>query len=432
MVSNWTSHSNRSITAEEQQIYDHLLRCVEYETPEQLIERFRALFIDGGGYGDRDVVIALDQVVSNRNMDEHFRFIMNRCCHILINRWQSRRQLQTAIPDLIELFEEGPTRHINEISRGRSIRALHGAVDQFKETDQFATLRRLAQVVSESPAYTRYEGSRPLGTLIRHYPYLYEHCLVSEDSPKEHQQHVRLIQRQAQQKFEVDLSHYVTYRVRRSRLRRQQSDTNANHKTAAKLRPVTNPTLLSDRDLVASLRHFSYGSSGDSYRGFAKRFQVHSCKAPVRYKAFKDNLYDYIIAGIDPEYGRRQFNNLLHNHLTNTYPDNDDKLLDDFLLVRTCGQLFNFLVLDSQKNPEHFVFIDLINNLGPLSTTGLLLKVLLLCGKVRSYLERRLSILFNHYESATRDTVNWLVQAFENLNIALSLNFGSVDLSHVL
>ncbi|MEO0533504.1 MAG: hypothetical protein AAF215_06510 [Cyanobacteria bacterium P01_A01_bin.123] len=430
MVSNWTSQSNRFTTTEEQQLYDHLLQCVEHEAPQQLIERFQALFIDGVGYGDREMVSALDQLVSSRNIDEHFRFIMNRCCHILINRWQSRRQLQTAIPELIELFEVGPTRHVHEVSRGRSIRSLHAVVEQFKETEQYATLRRLAQVVSESPDYNNPEGTRPLGTLIRHYPYLYEHCLVSEDSPKEHQRHVRRIQRRAQQKFEIDLSHYVTYRVRRSRLHKQQPD--SGHKTVKLLRPVTNPTLMSDRDLVTSLQHFSYTSSGNSYRSFAKRFEVQSCQTPIRYKAFKDNLYDYITAGIDPEYGRRQFNNLLHNHLIDTYPNSNDKLLDDFLLVRTCGQLFNFLVLDSQKNPEHFVFIDLINNLGALSTTGLLLKVLLLCGKVRSCLERRLSILFNHYESSTRDTVNWLVQVFENLNIALSLNFGSVDLSHVL
>jgi hypothetical protein len=63
-------------------------------------------------------------------------------------------------------------------------------------------------------------------------------------------------------------------------------------------------------------------------------------------------------------------------------------------------------------------------------TTGLLLRILLICHQVRPFLERRFSILFNHYEVASSETVAWLVNLFENINVALSLNFGSVDLSH--
>ena len=427
-VGNRLRSNHQFVTADEQQIYDHLLQCVSDETPELLLERFKALFIEGVGYSDREIMAALDQIVCSRSVDENFRFIMNRCCHILVNRWQSRRQIQTAMPELIELFEAGPTRHINEVVRGRSIRALHTAIAQFKETEQYATLRRLSQVVGESGSGSP-GGNRPLGTLISRYPYLYEHCLVSEDCPEEHQRNVRRIQQQAQQKYEVDLSHYVTYRVRRSQIRKQSPEQEA---ATARLRPDQHPTLLGDRDLVKSLQYFSHRSSGNSYRGFAQRFQSQNCQTPIRYKAFKDNLYDYITTGIDPGYGNRQFNNLLYAHLTKTYPDSHHKTVDDFLLVRTCDQLFNFLVLDSQKNPAHFVFIDLINNLGARFTTGILLKVVLLCSRIRSALDRRLSVLFNHYESATRDSVSWLVQVLENLNVALSLNFGSVDLSHVL
>jgi hypothetical protein len=90
------------------------------------------------------------------------------------------------------------------------------------------------------------------------------------------------------------------------------------------------------------------------------------------------------------------------------------------------------LVLESSSHPEHFVFVDLINNLGPLFTTGLLMKVVLLCRKVKPYLEKRFSILFSHYESASQNSVEWLVKMFENLNIALSMTFGKTDLSHLI
>ena len=62
---------------------------------------------------------------------------------------------------------------------------------------------------------------------------------------------------------------------------------------------------------------------------------------------------------------------------------------------------------------------------------GVLLRIVLLCRKVRPYLERRFSILFNHYEYSEQRAVQWLVNALEMLNIALVTNFGKLDLSLV-
>lgn len=396
-----------------------------------MIARFQSLFIEGLGYPDREVVAALDDILNGPEVDQYFRYILNRCCHILINRWQTHSQFQSAIPDLVALFEQAPTSRVNEYSRSRSVRRLRQITREFQETEQYVTLRRLARVVEarQQRRIAREEdaGSKPLGTLIDRYPYLYEYCLVSEDSDLEHQQHIRRMQAEVQHKFEVDLSHYVTYRVRLSRMNRQGAGPSLD-----RLRPIENPTLLNDRELVSSLRQFSgQGSDGRSYREVAQRFMMNSCQG-CSYKSFKEDLYDYITAGVESGYGRRQFNKLLSDQLMGVYSDSDHKPLNDFLVVRTCSQLFNFLVVDNANSGQHFVFVDLINNLGPLWTTGLLLRLLLICRKVRPYLERRFSILFNHYEASTRDTVIWLVNVLENLNIALSLNFGSLDLSHVM
>ncbi|MGK7874199.1 MAG: hypothetical protein AB4426_13065 [Xenococcaceae cyanobacterium] len=97
----------------------------------------------------------------------------------------------------------------------------------------------------------------------------------------------------------------------------------------------------------------------------------------------------------------------------------------------TCSQLFNFLVVESPQNPKHYVFLDLITNLGATCTIGLLLKLLLLCPMIKPYLEKRFSILFNHYKSFTREGVPWLIKALENLHIAFSVNFGGLDWSYL-
>lgn len=102
------AYPSRSISPQEQALYGHLLAYAEYESPECLIERFQSLFIDGVGYSDPEIVTALDQIISDRDIEEYFHFILNRCCHILINRWQSNPQLQYAVPSLIDLFETPP------------------------------------------------------------------------------------------------------------------------------------------------------------------------------------------------------------------------------------------------------------------------------------------------------------------------------------
>ncbi len=421
-MSTSTAYHNRSISPQEQALYDHWLSCVETESPEQLIERFQTLFIDGTGYPHRDVVLALDEILASKEMEDYFQYVLNRCCHILINRWQARSQCQSAIPQLIALFEQEPSSKRAEFSRSRQVRNLHRVVSRFVHTEQYLTLKRLARLL-EQPEQSVADKNQPLGTLIQRYPYLYEHCLVNDDSPEELQDNIRRIQTKAQHEFEVNLSHYVTYRVRRAQARRQGGDNKLIH-----LRPVPNPTLLSDRELVTSINQFSGKvDQGRTYRDSAQIFIQRN--QAITFGGFKRELYVYLSGTIPTSNGSSKFNASLSQHLNQTLAQNDHQPLNDFLMVRSLSQLLNFLVVESPAHPQHFVFIDLINNFGPILTTSLLLKLALICRKIKPYLERRFSILFNHYETATQGTVDWLVKMLENLNVAFSLNFGSVDIA---
>ncbi len=421
MTTTWTDSDIRHTSSHEQQLYDHLLYWVQVESPSQLIERFERLFLTGARYADPQVWLALEKVVTDKRAEQEFKFVLNRCCHILINRWQMQPQLQGAIPELVALLENPPD---PTKVQSRGARRLRQLIQLFSETEQYVTLRRLSQVVSQTAEFSA-NGTTSVGNLIRRYPYLYEHCLLSEDSSYEYQQTVRQIQASVQRRFEVDLSQYVTYQVRRAQAIRTRS-TEAMDRI---IHPVENPTLLTERELGAALKQFVGKVQGsDTYRDVAQSFLTHSSQTSS-YKEFKDDLYEYLTASIDPAYGKRQFNDRLHNHLKNILTQSDYQKPSEFLLVRTCSQLLNFLVVESPQRPNHFVFVDLITNLGVTFTTGLLLKIVLLCRKVKPYLEKRFSILFNHYESATRDGVPWLITSLENLNVAFSVHFGSADLS---
>jgi hypothetical protein len=421
VTTTWTESDIRQPSLEEEQLYDHLLYCVQVESCSQLIERFRALFLDGVRYEEPQVWLALEKVAMNKRAEQEFKFVLNRCCHILINRWQLQPQLQGAIPELVALFENPPD---PARVQSRGARRLRHLVQLFTETEQYLTLRRLSTVMSES-AEVYHSGSISVGTLIQRYPYLYEHCLLSEDSSYEHQQTVRQVQSRIQRRFELDLSQYVTYQVRRAQAMRSQSKDSLDKI----IQPVRNPTLLTERELAVALKQFVGKVQGsDTYRDVAHSFLTHSSQT-TSYKAFKDDLYEYLTLSIDPSYGKRQFNDRLYHHLSDTLPQCNSQKPTEFLLVRTCSQLLNFLVVESPQRPNHFIFVDLITNLGATFTTGLLLKIVLLCRKVKPYLEKRFSILFNHYEASTKDGVPWLITSLENLNVAFSVHFGSADLS---
>ena len=424
-MNTWTTRHSRQAEQDEQLLYDHFLRLVQSELPSDLVQRFRLLFIDGIDYPNAEISAALEKIAANKSADQEFRFVLNRCCHILINRWQARPQYQTYIPTLIEVFESATACSTREYARSRSVRRLRELVKDFVDSDQYLALRRLAQVTSQN-IETNPLGV-PLGKLIHRYPYLYEHCLVAEGSTLEQQQTIRHLKARAERQYELDLSQFVTYQVRRSQISRS----NLPEVASRVLQPAKNPTLLSDEALCVAVKHFAGKSQGaDTYRDSAQRFLTHSSQTSS-FHSFKDDLYQYMTASVDPEYGNRQFNNQLYAQLNAALPESNAHRVNDFLIVRTCSQLLSFLVVESSQKPSHFVFVDLLSNIGPAMATGLLLKIVLICRKVKPNLEKRFSILFSHYESSKRENVQWLVQAMEHLNLALSTNFSTLDLSFI-
>ena len=146
-MDSWGNHYNHRITSTEQLLgllYNHVQSCVEEESPSTLIARFRDLFIEGAQYPDPEVWQALHTIVKSDFAQREFKFILNRCCYIIINRWQ-KRHLKGFIPELIEQFEIEPTR----IPPARTTLRLRELVERFTQSDQYRALRHLAQVIDQ-------------------------------------------------------------------------------------------------------------------------------------------------------------------------------------------------------------------------------------------------------------------------------------------
>lgn len=403
---------------EEQVLYDYWLDRVRTDSPEELIEDFRRLFIEGRGYQEAPIYLALERLVKAKDAEIRFYHFFNRCCHILINRWQMQPTCQLAIPELVSLLENLPPARQGYHSTSNTLRHL---LKNFTLSDDYVKLQRLARIISSK--YSEETAPR-VGTLINRYPYLYDHCLLSDESPREQRRTVRRIKVKTERCFEVNLSHYVTYQVR---LRQVAHAPKTSEEAGRIIQPVKNPTLLNDKELNRALKYYVSPVEGNyTYKALSQNFLANTVYSST-YKDFKNDLYDYLITSVD--YGKGQFNKKLYDVLQNTLPQWDQQKPSEFLILRTSSQLFNYLVVESGQKPDHYIFIDMITNMGVTRTVGLLLKLVLVCRKVKPHLDKRFSILFNHYEGFSRDQVPWLVKSLESLQVAFSIHFGKADLS---
>lgn len=421
-----------NIEAHKQTIYDHLLHCVRTEAANAVMQRFHTLFIAGLHYPDPTVKAALNQIVISVKNREDFALFFNRCCYILVNAWQNQPACRGMIPELVGVLGRMSAAPAT-LGRSRATTRLRSLMQQFAQSSYYQRLRRFAEFMSPQ---ANAAASKPLSSILRRYPYLYQHCLISREDSQEHQTTVRQVQQQAQEKFEQDLSHYLTGILKRPigldpALLQAADRTQLVLPHTGELIRHQNPTLLSDRELCGSLKHYvGRIDRQGSYKDVAKHFLLRN-QASQSYLSFKKNLYDYLVTSVDPKFGRCRFNPQLQQQFEALFPECNQRPMSEFLLVRTCNRLLNFLVFESRQRPNHMVFMDLINNTGSTATVGLLLKVVLLCKKIKPYLENRFALLFNHYEAQKQGTVKWLVACLEKLNLAWSAHFGRFDFSFV-
>jgi len=403
-------------SSNEQRLYAHIADCVQKESPTQVIERFRQLFIDGMGYPDREIEATLYSIVSVKRSDQDFKYILHRCCYIPINRWQLHLQYKGAIAQLLALFKHNSPRFGMEFY---IVKRLQEQITFFTKSEEFVTLERLVKALEKELEPHQKESNCALGELIYRYPYLYGHSLLSKDSIEEDKQTIKRLQAQRRRQFERNLSEYLNYLVE------------PRNTEIGIVERAANPTLLNDGELHLAVREFAGKVAGDRTYKEAAHFFLRDARNTPSYQLFKVNLYEYLISSVEPEYGGRLFNSRLYKHIRNTFPENDSVKLNNLLLVRTCHQLFNFLVVENITYPSHYVFYDLVYNLGPSRTMGLLLKLVLLSRQLKPELEKRFSILFNHYEGKGYNDIKWFIKSLENLNVAFVVNFGKVDLSLV-
>ncbi|MDJ0707587.1 MAG: hypothetical protein QNJ46_30290 [Leptolyngbyaceae cyanobacterium MO_188.B28] len=405
-----SSYRNNLTTKQEDLLYRHLWDCVRTEPADDVLNRFRRLFIEARGYGDPQVWRALTRIINAPGAEKTFKYTLNRCCYTVINPWQTDVERHAAIPKLVALFEEIP----DNLTRSTLSNRIRMLVRKYTQTEQYAALHRLPHVLIETEENKTATENNPVGTLIRRYPYIYDYSLLTEDSGHAQKYAVKSLRKKAERRFGVELIRYNSSRLGYSS--GEYAD---------------NPTLLSDEELNSALEYYTGKIEGNwGHRDLAMWFSTYS-QTVSSYREFKAELSDYLISPLAtamPKYLNNCFSRQLRQYLKNMLSDFDAYPLNDFVLVETCRRLLNFLVVESAQRPAFQTFRHLIREIGFQLTIGLLLRIVLLCSAAKPWLERCFSILFNLHERYLRSDVPWLVTSLEHVNIALSSNFGGPQL----
>ena len=407
-------------------IYHHLQDCLERDSPEIIIERFRYLFIKGSGYQDKEIRTALDGIIESSSSPSDFYYFLNRCCQIIISYWYKHSKFKSSIPLLIAQLDLALPPGSAHSKFAKKLRQL---IKSFQTTDQYFNLKRLGKLIVQSQPNFQAETDKSVGSLIKRYPCLYQHCLLGQDSSYEFQKTIRKIQKKIQHNYDFRLSQYVTYRARLAEIDRQAQLSNSKINDKSLIKPVKNPTLISDRKLDKTLHQYIGKVEKDhSYQDLACNF-LNQTAGIIPYQVFRNELYQYLTSGLNSEYCKSKLNPKISKCLQETLPNRGKGKIDDFSMTRACSHLLKTLILDSKNNPEHYLFIDMIVNMGTTEVIGFLLKIVLICPKVKPCLEQKFAILFSHYESFTKDELTWLINSLEKLQLAFSIHFGKVDFS---
>lgn len=413
-MDSWAHYFERPTTPAEIYLYDHLMREARTVEPAKVVEHFRQLFVEGVSYKNPRVVKALEWIVNAPFSRSEFKFILNRSYYIVINAWRESSKNRVFIPALIDTVLTLP---VTPDSSTRN-RHLWQLTQHFIQSEQYQALKRLALAIRTDTKFGKepqpHQSTHvPLETIIHRYPYVYEYHLLTQDSTVEQRHTIQAMRREAQTQYDMDLSRYMAYHR------------SSSYRDVAVF-PAKNPTLLSDARLNKALSQYVGKVDGaNTQKDLANCFLTYS-KWTRSYREFKSDLYDYLTLSMGPWFSGHRFGHKLSDRLSATLAQFDDRPPTNVLFQETCKSLLNFLVVESPQNPEHANFIDLLGNLGATLTISVLLKIILLCEHAKPWLERRFSILFNHYGDRPQSDVKWLIESMETLNIAMSTNFSTL------
>ncbi|MCT7957507.1 hypothetical protein [Laspinema palackyanum] len=375
----------------EEIIYNFFLNLVTTTSPEIVTIEFKTLFVEFVNTDkNTDAWNVLFRIIYAEDEDK-FHKILNRCCYILVNNWQSNRN-NAAIQDLIQMFQD---KTIGSYTASMSLHRLRSWLANFSNSDDYKALELFASRSEDGPWSHRYSS------------YLLAHQSVFGKS-KEQKEAAKALSRQLKERFKFDLAMYTA---------RSQAQIVPPEVTNKNPTGLGNDVLRLIKTVVAKRGPYNYVNLANIFLNQTQG---------VTYKSFKIALKKYLIFSVEHQTFVDTINNKLSNKLLALAQNKDNEILTPLLLEATCKKTIEFLTTETGKEPS-LLFILLLANGNPMTLAIVLLKLVLICKSCSPHLEACLANLIRYYEEQSQTECKWLINFLEVVRITFAIYADNVE-----
>lgn len=379
-------------------VYDYFLKSVKSHEAEVVLEEFCNLFIYFVVTPENaEAMQHFADIIHHNNLQDFF-FLVKRCCYILINNWDTKRN-HNYIRELINIF--ATHKFSDRVHSNKIIRRLHYWLKLFKESQEYQDLCLFTKKYEQSD-----RGNTPENTEEQHWSDRYtSYLLVTQyadpNNPEEQRDAARTLSLQLKNKFKFELAMYATH----SQLKRATQFS------------LKNPTSLGDnvlfliKKIVVKKGYFNYKNLANI---FIKQI------AGLEYQSYKKALIQYLLFSLGTQKEYAVFTTNVRQCIQNLYLEYDEEILDDSLILRTSNRIVDYLMKGNGDVPSE-QFVHLICQGHQLTLAIILLKLILICPNGRMHLEKRIAELIKYYQHIPEDECQWAIQFFEVFNITFAI-----------
>ncbi|NET09481.1 MAG: hypothetical protein F6K09_02405 [Merismopedia sp. SIO2A8] len=393
-------------TIEQQQLYRYI-RDLAHLSDQEAIDRFYRLLWDGNAYPNKTVHNALKTVVMDSSFEQQGVNLINRCYYTLANPWHLNSTKGDALTQLILRLEDMPSGHV----QNRVTRKLRHTLQTYREDERYFVLKKHLRLVDVLNGDSSQGGDpqneaepRYFGDLFQDYFFLYEAGTSTPDINR-HANHLNegILQKRNQKlrQFQQELSQFY--------VRSHRSDVASG----------PNSTHLSNQDLLTAIK-FYRPKRQSSFKTQATQFKANTRHIRV-VGEFKQVVHDHImqpIRQLGPRY-RRLFDQMFQSSIDGFPPDMP---LNRIVQIQLFSRLLKTILQGRDAQSGSHVYTRLVHELGPSAVTSFLLNLVLSCEMVRFELEKRLAYLHHQFFTTENAALQWLMTAFDHMNVALALN----------
>ncbi len=389
------SAHNLSVSQAQELICQFFLKQLKQYAPELVLQEFQHLFIEPTETANSTLRQALDYIIASGS-PATFINTLKRSIYILINNWSATRQ-QKYIQQLVQLLSTFPNAHKTGTATLKRLSALRRI---FVNSQDYQELKLFA---------LKYENRYQEHWSKRYSSYLLVSQAVDVRKPLEQQEAALTYSKQLKEQFKFELAMYT---ARSSSAACQQKQSTSPNPTS-----LGDEVLLLIQTILKNCNRFDYASLARIFLN-----QNHQ----IRYKAFKQNLLNYLLFFTDNQGLGKTIKSQLACQLNSLYQTYHDQPWDSHLLLRTCKRLIGYFTTVDRETPS-LLFTLLIAQGNALSLAILLLKIVLLCPSTYTHLESCLAQLIHYYKNQPESECQWLIDFLEIIQVTLIIYLEDVQ-----